>query len=285
MVLGSETGGRAARLGAVCRRRPFLAFYTLTLVISWSFWVPVAVSYQALIPFWPSTLFLIFGAFGPSLSAIVLATMDKGRIPFRDLFGGLLKWRVGVRWYLLALFLPAALCFSALALHVLLGGSAPQLYSPVPWYLLPVYFLLVLLFVGPMTEEIGWRWYALPRLQAERSALSASLILGSSWALWHLPLAWTGETSWPGLPFPLFALAIIALTILFTWAYNGTGGSLLIVLLFHAAINFTLTLVPVQPTSTMPLRTCIIGVGLLWAAAIIVVLAEGPERLARKLTP
>ncbi len=92
---------------------------------------------------------------------------------------------------------------------------------------------------------------------------------------------WTGETSWLGLPFPLFALATIALTILFTWTYNGTEGSLLIVLLFHAAINFTLTLVPVQPTSTMPLRTCIIGVGLLWAA-IIVVLAEGPERLTRK---
>lgn len=89
-------------------------------------------------------------------------------------------------------------------------------------------------------------------------------------------------TSWPGLPFPLFALAIVALTILFTWTYNGTEGSLLIVLLFHAAINFTLTLVPVQPTSTMPLRTCLIGVGLLWAAAIVVVIAEGPARLTRK---
>jgi membrane protease YdiL (CAAX protease family) len=184
-----------------------------------------------------------------------------------------------------ALLSPAALCLSAVALHVLLGGAVPRLYSPVPWYLLPAYFLLVLLFVGPMTEEIGWRWYALPMLQAERSALSASLILGSSWALWHLPLAWTGETSWPGLPFPLFALAIVALAILFTWAYNGTGGSLLIVLLFHAAINFTLTLVPIQPTSTMPLRTCLIGVGLLWAAAIVVVIAEGPALLTRKPPP
>ena len=91
--------------------------------------------------------------------------------------------------------------------------------------------------------------------------------------------------SWPGLPFPLFALAIVALAILFTWAYNGTRGSLLIIVLFHTATNFTLTLVPVQPTSTMPLRTCLIGVGLLWVAAMVVVLAEGPARLTRKPFP
>jgi uncharacterized protein len=285
MAVGTETGRRVARLGSVYKRHPYLAFYSLTLAISWSFWIPVAVSHQALIPLWPSTLFLIFGAFGPSLAAIVLTAMDGGRNAIRGLFSGLIKWRVDVRWYLVVLLLPAVFCLSAVALHVLLGGAAPRLYSPVPWYLLPAYFLHVLLFVGPMTEEIGWRWYALPMLQAERSALLASLVLGSSWALWHLPLAWTGETSWPGLPFPLFALAIVALAILFTWAYNGTGGSLLIVLLFHAAINFTLTLVPVQPTSTMPLRTCLIGVGLLWAAAIVVVIAEGPTRLTRKPPP
>ena len=282
MAVRTDTSRRVTRLVSVYERRPFLTFYSLTLAISWSFWIPVAVSHQALIPFWPSTLFLIIGAFGPSFAAVLLTIMNGGPAAVRGLFGGLLKWRVSVRWYLVALLLPAALCFSAVALHVLLGGSAPQLYSPVPWYLLPAYFLVVMLFIGPVPEEIGWRRYALPMLQAERSALSASLVLGSSWALWHLPLAWTGGTSWPGLPFPLFALAIFALAILFTWAYNGTEGSLLIVLLFHAAINFTLTLVPVQPTSTMPLRTCMIGVGLLWAAAIVVVIVEGPVRLSRK---
>jgi uncharacterized protein len=282
MTARTETSRRVARLESFYERRPFLTFYSLTLAISWSFWIPVAVSHQALIPFWPSALFLIAGGFGPSLAAVLLTATEGGSTAIWRLFSRLLKWRVGIQWYLMVLLLPAAFCFSAVALHSLLGGVAPQLYSPVPWYLLPAYFLVVLLFVGPMPEEIGWRWYALPVLQAKRSALSANLILGSSWALWHLPLAWTGDLSWPGLPFPLFALAIVALAILFTWAYNGTGGSLLIVLLFHAAINFTLTLVPVQPTSTMPLRTCVIGVGLLWVAAIIVVIAEGPERLTRR---
>lgn len=112
----------------------------------------------------------------------LLTAMNRDPPAVRDLFGGLLKWRVGVRWYVVPLPMPAALCFSAVALHVLLGGSAPQLYRPVPRYLLPAYFLVVLLFVGPVPKEIGWCRYALPMLQAKRSALSASLILGSSWA-------------------------------------------------------------------------------------------------------
>jgi len=160
MAVRTETGRRVAGLGSAYKRRSFLTFYSLTLAISWSFWIPVAVSHQVHLSFWPSTLFLVAGAFGPSLAAIVLTVMDDGRTAVRGLFGGLLKWRVDVRWYLAALLLPASLCLSAVALHVLLGGAAPRLYSPVPWYLLPAYFLLVLLFVGPMTEEIGWRWYA-----------------------------------------------------------------------------------------------------------------------------
>ncbi len=96
MVAGTETGRRAGRLEPVYKRRPFLAFYSLTLAIPWSFWIPVAVSHQALVPFWPSTLLLIAGAFGPSLAAIVLTAMDGGRSAVRGLFGGLVKWRVGV---------------------------------------------------------------------------------------------------------------------------------------------------------------------------------------------
>lgn len=94
----------------------------------------------------------------------------------RGLFDGLLKWRVGVRWYLVALLPPAVLYLFGVALHGLLGGVGPQLYSPVPWCLLPSYLLPVLIFIGSMAEEIGWRWYTLPMRQAERSALSASLL-------------------------------------------------------------------------------------------------------------
>lgn len=282
MAGGSRKGYRAGRLRSVLGRRPFLVFYSLALVISWSFWIPVVVSSQSLPPSWWFVFCLIAGAFGPTLSAILLTAMEGGPFAVRRLFGRLLRWRVDVCWYLAALLLPASLAFCAIALYVLFGGVAPQLYSPVPWYSLPAYFLAVLLFVGPLPEEIGWRSYALPILQAKRSALTASVILGLSWALWHLPLAWTGDAFWHGVPFPLFALAMIALAILFTWTYNGTGGSLPVVLLFHAAINFTLTLVPLQPTDSMPLWPSLIGVGLLWVVALAVVISEGPERLTRR---
>lgn len=87
-----------------------------------------------------------------------------------------------------------------------------------------------------MGEELGWRGFALPRLQARMSALSASLILGLLWALWHLPLYLTAGHPLSEVFFGWFLLSILADAILFTWIFNNTRGSLLVVLLFHASI-------------------------------------------------
>lgn len=116
------------------RRRPFLVFYSLALVISWSFWLPVVVFSRSFLPSWPFFFCLIAGAFGPTLSAILLTAMEGGPSAVRRLFGRLLRWRLNVRWYLAALLLPASLSFCAIAWYVVSGGVVPQLYSPVPWY-------------------------------------------------------------------------------------------------------------------------------------------------------
>jgi membrane protease YdiL (CAAX protease family) len=274
--------GMAVR--GLSQRHPLLAFYLLTLATAWSFWIPVAASSRPLLPAHMPPLLLVVGAFGPSLSAIVLMAVEQGRAGIRRLLGPLLKWYVGARWYLVAFLLPAAVYVSAAALYVLLGGVIPPYAGAIPWHLLPVYFVIALLFVGPLQEEVGWRGYALPILQSRMSALSASVVLGSLWAFWHLPLFWTTGPGHPNVSFGLFATAVMALSILFTWVYNNTRGSLLIILLFHASFNFTLWFVPVLPTGMLPLRLSLIGVGLLWVVAIVVVIAEGPARLARKRT-
>ncbi len=267
------------------RRHPLLAFYLLALAITWSLWFPVAASSRPLLPAHMPPLLLIAGAFGPSLSAIVLMAVEQGRAGVRRLLRPLLRWYVGARWYLVAFLLPAAVYLSAAVLYVVLGGAIPRYAGAVPWYLLPAYFVIALLFVGPLQEEVGWRGYALPMLQTKMSALSASVVLGFLWALWHLPLFWTTGLGHPDVSFGLFATAVVGLSILFTWVYNNTQGSLVTILLFHASINFTLWFVPVLPTGMMPLRLSLIGVGLLWIVAIAVVIVEGPTRLARKPTP
>jgi membrane protease YdiL (CAAX protease family) len=101
-------------------------------------------------------------------------------------------------------------------------------------------FILWLLTFG-LGEELGWRGYALPRLQKRRSALTATLILGVAWAFWHLPAFFYKDTYvamglMAGLP--LLLISILAASIVFTWLYNSTPGSLLMVILFHAVFDF-----------------------------------------------
>ena len=96
----------------------------------------------------------------------------------------------------------------------------------------PILFILV---VG---EEIGWRGYALPRLLATRSMLSASLILGVLWGAWHLPTFFIPGLPQHSIPFSAFMLLTIAYSVLFTWMYVRTAGSVLIATLFHGSINF-----------------------------------------------
>jgi membrane protease YdiL (CAAX protease family) len=90
---------------------------------------------------------------------------------------------------------------------------------------------------GPgLFEEIGWRGFALPYLQQRYSALTSSLIIGLVWALWHVPF-FVGAIPFPWEDLVFFVPLVIVCSIIFTWVYNTTDGSLLAVILLHGAIN------------------------------------------------
>jgi membrane protease YdiL (CAAX protease family) len=133
-----------------------------------------------------------------NLAAVVLKLSGEGLRGLRRLLGRLFVWRVDVRWYLFALLWPAAISLATTAVYVLSGGGAPDFSNPPflkvyplppelaaisPWPLLPLVFLQYVLFGSPMGEEIGWRGYALPRMQTEWSALRASIVLGFLWGV------------------------------------------------------------------------------------------------------
>src|SRR3712207_6537622 len=107
-----------------------------------------------------------------------------------------------------------------------------------------------------MGEELGWRGYALPRLLARRSALAASLILGLLWGLWHLPTFYVLGAPQHGLPISAFLLLTMAYSVLFTWIYLHTRGSVLIATLFHSAINL-----PGSPTRRAGPRAHVLAPG------------------------
>jgi len=204
------------------------------------------------------------------IAALIVTALTTGKPGLGVLLRSLTQWRVGLRWYLIALLLPSALSLFAVYLNVLLGAPAPTAAQFGSWSSLVCMFGLRLVnpFDGPVMEELGWRGYALPRLQARYSPLTANLILGGLVAIWHLRWIMNGDLPVIYLP------AVIAATILFGWIVNSTQGSVLLALLFHAADglliqgNFGLT----SPDAT---RLLWLQVAVWCLMAILVVLARG----------
>lgn len=267
-------------------RRSLIVFLGLTFALSWSAWLPATLASRNIIAAGvapgPAS---VVGAFGPSLAAVmVVAVTERGR-GLRSLLIGLVRWRVGVGWYLLAVLFPAVLSVSGAALGVVAGGAWPdyadppvlreyplpaELASVGAWPLLPLIFLQYLLFSSPLGEELGWRGYALPTLQRRHTALHASLIIGAVWGLWHVPLALTVGHPLSEQFFGWFLLGIVADAVLFTWLYNSTGGSLLLAVVFHASIAVTGLFLGTPADATGPLTLL-----LKWLVVAVVLAATG----------
>jgi uncharacterized protein len=213
---------------------------------------------------------LFVGAYGPALAAVAVTAAESGRTGVRALLGQLLRWRVSPGWYTVALLGPNLVVLLALLLYALYRGQAPT-----QWLLVPGPFYLALLALGPWGEEIGWRGYALPKLQRRWSALGASLLVGLMWFVWH---QWPLFT--PARPpvidvagLATFLVYIVAISVLFAWLYNSTGGSLPIAWAAHAGLNLNVVAAQAVP---FPLIA-----GLFALCAALVVLLAGPRTLAR----
>jgi membrane protease YdiL (CAAX protease family) len=222
--------------------------------------------------------------FGVALPAFLVVAASDGRAGVRDLARRSLRWRVGVRWYLVALFgLPIAVLAGATALF----GSAPLNALADNWQVLltvvlPVVLLQLALF--NLAEEIGWTGFLQARLQDRHGPLKASLIVTLPFALFHLPdlFAQMGMAS-ALMILPVLAVAHLFARVVIMWLYNTTGRSVLLVGLFHASFNATLVggreLIPGPAGTTLVIATAIVAV----AAVALVVATRG--RLAYRPRP
>lgn len=284
-------GAVRAGFSAPVVKHPTLTYSVLTLAISWGFWTALIVTGlrfdQGRLTL-GSGLYLL-GAFGPTISAVMITGRLLGRAGVRSLLMRVKLWRVGVGWYAFVLLGPAAIQLLSLGLATMFGVVLDLSKLP-PLYFLPLAFPLILLLGGPLQEEFGWRGFALPRIQERQSALLASLVLGFVWGLWHLPLYWL-----PGTPhnqlvsgkisdafvMAAYVLQIVALSVLFTWVYNNTKGSLLMALLLHASFNtgvlfYLPGLGPEAQNTVFAINTLI-----LWILAFAIVAVTGPSHLSR----
>lgn len=167
---------------------------------------------------------VVLGVFGPAAAAVCLTARDEGRSGLRRLFQRLLAFRVSMVWYLIALLLPGAL-LTAVCASLRAAG-----YQGSIWFLPDASRLVAGLLIS-VAEEVGWRGYALPRLQKNYGPVAASGLIGILWTLWHIPMFLGVGLSLSLLP--VMFLYMVGGSLFFTWIYNRTGGSLALAVLAH----------------------------------------------------
>ena len=224
-------------------------FFIISFIISWLLWLPGVLQSNGFSD-WPDIVRLpgMFAPFGPMIAAFWLTYRENGRFGLKELWMRARRQQFDKKWLLPALLIGPVTALAAVGLILLTGGSVEWQYG-LPWTAWgPVFALLYL--TNALPEEFGWRGFALDRLQAGRSALTASLILGVIWGVWHLPLHFTTGTTQEVIPVYEFVLQQMVLSVIYTWLFNNTNGSVLIATLYHTMSNISAAAVPFWTTTS-----------------------------------
>ena len=237
-----------------------------------------------LLPFFvPAEPLQTIAAFtGPTLAAFIVTAATSGAAGLRQLLRRIGQWRVGAGWYLLAL-LGYPLLYVGIGIITLGRTSLPTLLAQ--WSLLFTIYLPYTVWdlISTMGEEMGWVGYALPNLQQRIAPLLSAVMLGVLWGLWHLPAYFVRDAL---APFSLVGFAFVIVLgagtrITWTWIFNKTKGSVIIIALLHAASNGTTTaLIPRLPM--VPPTAILLFLGLLLVVFPVLILIFTRGRLSYK---
>jgi len=245
---------------------PVTAFFIVTFLISWSVW---GVG-RFLIPESDNVVRFALhnlGLCGPTLAALLLSGLLYGRKGVCDLLKRIARWRAGIGWYLFAMLSTLAIGLLSRWIHSQALGAPPALNLELMW-------VQLLVLPSGLPEEYGWRGFALPHLLKRRSAIVSSLIIAVFWVLWHIPIS-------PILNNPsflvFFLLEVIPLSILFSWVYINSHGSILLAVLFHFAVNLVVEVLSIPRSPSL----WAIYVGLNWLLVVWIVVRFGASRLSR----
>jgi membrane protease YdiL (CAAX protease family) len=227
-------------LKAFIKRNPLISMYIIMFTIAWAVMVPQALYSQGLIsaplPVW---LELLTG-WAPGIAAVIVASIVAGRAGVRELLGRFRVWRVGALWYLVAFFMLAALILGGIGLHVLFGGAMPVIPAAGVSFPNIALSFIILIVAGVLinTEEIAWRGFALPRLQAKYGVLTGCVLLAIPEVALHLPLFFVKENPfYQTVGLAAFSAFSVAMVFIYAFIFNKAKGSLLIVTFLHASQN------------------------------------------------
>jgi len=268
--------------------RNLVLYFLVAFAWSWFFWI---LRTTLSIPMSEALGFSLnlMGVFGPFASAFILTYFNQGTEGVKKLLKRGLDLKFGKKW-----FIPILLLFPAIDGSVVLVATFTEgVNIDLSWISNPLFVAVELLVVFILTcflaagEEFGWRGYALRRLEAHFSAITSSLLLGIIWWAWHIPVfsivgGFSGSENAYAWQFVLgYFITIVAYSVLFTWIYNNTEGSILAVILFHAILNLSAYAI-VSVASQVPRYSIpyFYAITTPVAIAIAIVTVYGPKRLA-----
>ena len=295
----AETGGDPAErpadrdrgVGGFVRRHGLVTFYALAFGLSWLAWLPYILSQDGglgVLGFsFPKVLGttslvgILPGAYlGPLGAAFVVTAVSEGRPGLRRWADRLFRWRVNWKWYALALLgVPAVIVAGTLVASP--GSAAGLRLPPVEALLFYVPFLLLQMVTTGLAEEPGWRDFALVRHQRQQGALLGTMILSVLWAGWHVPLFFTEWGAWMGGADPrailLFVAFCVVLSVVVTWVFNKTRGSLPLAMVLHVSNNTFASLLLFSMFTNLAAQTALLGgvIGFGAVALVLVVATRG----------
>ncbi len=205
--------------------------YSQTALIAYLILTPLISLAIALFLPLPTVAIALLVVLVPVVMAILLTALAEGGKNLGALLKKLFQWRIGLKWYAVALGMPMGVILAASVLAFLLGWT-PAVRFSVPELSFLIVNTIVSLLAGVL-EEFGWRGYALPRLLANRSPLSSALVIGVAWGILHIGLALSAGRPW----LPTF-LSPLAASVALTWLFVQTRGSLAMAILYHFALDF-----------------------------------------------
>lgn len=209
-----------------------MIFFGITFALTWALFLPLVLRVFDRSS-GEGSLLEALGVLAPTVTAFVLTAFVAGWAGVRRLGRQGRRWRVGVGWYAFVLAGPGVVALTGVAISAMLGGHA----APTEVSVEIVVAALISGVLAGTFEEFGWSGFAFPGLQARFGFVRAGVAMGLAVALWHIPFFFTPGTTQASSSFLFFLVQLIPARILFGWIYNGTGGSVLLTILFHGSWN------------------------------------------------
>jgi len=263
--------------------RQLAEYFILAYLFCCILWIPLFLSAFGIFSSETASLFLLIGAFGPMISALIVTFKSGGFTECSRLLRKLFLVRIDYRWYLLAFFIPIGIVLCVLGGLLLVSRGALKVHFMNPLEFIPGFLFALFIVTG---EEVGWRGFALPRLQSQYNALTSSVILGVLWSIIHFPLFFVQPDRAAGVNIlivvPGFILLMVLLSIITTFLYNGAQGSILIPCIHHASLGMANHLYK-SPNHDYDLIAMYLFLAVTFILALVITVKYGPANLSPKM--